>query len=453
MANLPSEIITSILSRLPVKSLLRFKCVSKTWNSLISSPHLIALHLTQSLTSNNRLLILNYGSHLEFTPLLLCSDSEAKTSRFDLPAFVSGYDVSVCGSCNGLLALVCKNGDDPSLLEVILWNPSTKSHLVLPPTPNDDDDDDLAKEFLGFSFGFGYDCSNDDYKIVRIVDYFHPKDDSDAGTNGDNENGSDGENEDGDNDDDGENEDDEDEDDGDGNDRHKWGFIFREIMVYSLRKNSWEKIHFTFFGDKMEWVCPGAVINNHIVHWIFWDYIKRKPHLRAFDLISSNWTKLPLPDFMGNHKTDCPSDEEEESSFSNSEFEPNDFIVLGVLDECLCLVTRICPKFDNVYVWVMKEYGVKESWTKLFDFTEATIIGPLLSAPLACCKDGDEVLLRKENDDGICCYDMKEKTVKDVPKLPNRLKVCDINVCVESLVPVAKMIDGSYQRLGDTNGG
>ncbi|XP_019266477.1 PREDICTED: F-box/kelch-repeat protein At3g23880-like [Nicotiana attenuata] len=39
MANhVPNEIIIIILSNLPVKSLLRFKCVSKPWNSWISSP-------------------------------------------------------------------------------------------------------------------------------------------------------------------------------------------------------------------------------------------------------------------------------------------------------------------------------------------------------------------------------------------------------------------------------
>ncbi|KAJ0789150.1 putative F-box domain-containing protein [Helianthus annuus] len=40
----PEELIEDILSRLPVKSILRFKSVSKPWLSLISAPSFHKLH-------------------------------------------------------------------------------------------------------------------------------------------------------------------------------------------------------------------------------------------------------------------------------------------------------------------------------------------------------------------------------------------------------------------------
>ncbi|KAI3932272.1 hypothetical protein MKW98_024992 [Papaver atlanticum] len=45
---LDEDIVCDILSRLPVKSLLRFKCVSKRWCSLIQDPYFVDLHFARS---------------------------------------------------------------------------------------------------------------------------------------------------------------------------------------------------------------------------------------------------------------------------------------------------------------------------------------------------------------------------------------------------------------------
>ena len=52
MSHLPIEIITEILSRLPVKCLLRFLCISKSWYALIKHPDFIKLHLHRSIETN-----------------------------------------------------------------------------------------------------------------------------------------------------------------------------------------------------------------------------------------------------------------------------------------------------------------------------------------------------------------------------------------------------------------
>ena len=47
---LPDELITEVLSFLDVKSLMRFKCLSKSWNSLTSDPFFVELHLNKIFT-------------------------------------------------------------------------------------------------------------------------------------------------------------------------------------------------------------------------------------------------------------------------------------------------------------------------------------------------------------------------------------------------------------------
>ncbi|KAM3198794.1 hypothetical protein P3L10_034459 [Capsicum annuum] len=46
--DLQEEIIMDILSRLPVQSLLRFKCVSKFWMTLISQPYFTTKHFNHA---------------------------------------------------------------------------------------------------------------------------------------------------------------------------------------------------------------------------------------------------------------------------------------------------------------------------------------------------------------------------------------------------------------------
>ncbi|XP_076881974.1 uncharacterized protein LOC143530281 [Bidens hawaiensis] len=57
VAELPSENIYHILSRLPVKSLARFQCVSKLWRNYINDPYLQTLHAKRAVINDDQMLI------------------------------------------------------------------------------------------------------------------------------------------------------------------------------------------------------------------------------------------------------------------------------------------------------------------------------------------------------------------------------------------------------------
>lgn len=65
-----------------------------------------------------------------------------------------------------------------------------------------------------------------------------------------------------------------------------------------------------------------------------------------------------------------------------------------MLGECLCVCDNICSSFDDlrIVIWVMKDYGMKESWSK-----EIVIPDPLgylngMVHPLKVFKDGTLII-------------------------------------------------------------
>src|ERR1044072_8275998 len=127
--SLLEEVIIEILMRLPVKSLVRFKCVCKSWFSLISDPHFASSHFELAAARTHRLLFLAQSG----------SDSETRSIDLDAASFSDDHDdsafatiklnfllpptfiKSVVGSCRGFLFLDCNTN-------LFLWNPSTGVH-------------------------------------------------------------------------------------------------------------------------------------------------------------------------------------------------------------------------------------------------------------------------------------------------------------------------------------
>ncbi|PIN07784.1 hypothetical protein CDL12_14525 [Handroanthus impetiginosus] len=158
---LPNDVVIEILTRLPVKSLLRFKCVCKSWLSLISSQEFAKSHLRNSKKSSNfthHRIMLNYRGNLKqcsvqslfYEPISDAFD----TDYYHYSVRDSRNFVWVVGSCDGLICLAINKKD------LILWNPSTRISKKLP--------DFAVKINFGsyFAYGLGFDKSSNDYKVV-----------------------------------------------------------------------------------------------------------------------------------------------------------------------------------------------------------------------------------------------------------------------------------------------
>ncbi|OIT23019.1 f-boxkelch-repeat protein [Nicotiana attenuata] len=165
-----TELITEILLRLPVESLLRFRCVSKSWLALISSPEFVKAHL--NISANNKdythhRLMMNFESKYNIKDCSLSSlFNESVIEAFDLdyPTKSNGSykrfpnSDRIVGSVNGLICLAMEDYD------LVVWNPSIRKYKKLP-----DSRPRLERMTYDFHrYGFGYDEFHDDYKVVGI---------------------------------------------------------------------------------------------------------------------------------------------------------------------------------------------------------------------------------------------------------------------------------------------
>ncbi|KAL1816572.1 F-box/kelch-repeat protein At3g23880-like [Daucus carota subsp. sativus] len=199
---LPEGLISEILLRLPVKSLLQCKSVCKPWLSLISTPHFVKSQLHRAITAsmNTPTMLCIHRPTLTEEELARKLAFEAETERrfgtlfsnstispqqqrrrelvdealldaaaqdlsscpvqFDhlvMPRLFSTH-YSIKSVCDGILCLANLFGN-----YVYLWNPSIGKFKKLPaPEPH-------TCDTVPVKVGFGYDPISDDYKVFRIV--------------------------------------------------------------------------------------------------------------------------------------------------------------------------------------------------------------------------------------------------------------------------------------------
>ncbi|XP_050211947.1 F-box protein CPR1-like [Mercurialis annua] len=300
-SDVPIDVICGILSYLPVKSVLRFRCVSKSWCSLINDSHFKRSHLLQS---RDQVLVRQlqcpdkyYSFHGgPFFDDIVSGESREMESLFPrIPNPPICNATKLLAACDGLLLMKnCDNG------QLTLLNPSTGQCRNL-----QDVKYDFASPGGRCCYGLGYDSSTDDYKILVLADYHFEKERR----------------------------------------------LKTETKLFSVKTNCWRKVKSPGMSNN------NAVNLNGCMIWVSTLYWKSNGmHLNKIVSLSL---------------ADETIIEMEHPYYYYDEIPWPD---VGVLQGCVCLTVA---GSRSLTIWLMKEFGVTSSWTKVItlpnlDFRRAT---------------------------------------------------------------------------------
>ena len=157
--DLPAELISEILCRLPIESILRCLGVCKTWKSVIQNPLFINLQARKTHDQPSRVILKPiYGGVTDTNrhSVFLLDTEELKSRQIDDKSKrLSG--LQMMSSCNGLLCIA----SDKVLGPVYISNPITGEFVLLP-------SQEKARSLLTHHVGLGFDSSNGNYIVVRV---------------------------------------------------------------------------------------------------------------------------------------------------------------------------------------------------------------------------------------------------------------------------------------------
>ncbi|KAL8128195.1 F-box protein CPR1-like [Apium graveolens] len=166
---LPGELVDEILTRVPVKYLLRCRCVSKEWCCLIDSTEFVENYLKMCVERNRGGVIvrdydLAVSSHKYFLVDVESLDNGGEVI-VDISEEVKEISdgAMLIDSVNGLVCL----SNFENISSIFLLNPCTRKYKKLPVVGKEFLDDNNLSGFA--TVGFGYDDVSDDYKVVMTA--------------------------------------------------------------------------------------------------------------------------------------------------------------------------------------------------------------------------------------------------------------------------------------------
>ncbi|XP_026427993.1 F-box/kelch-repeat protein At3g06240-like isoform X2 [Papaver somniferum] len=363
ISSIPGEIFILIISRLPVRSVLACKCVSKSWKNLISDPDFVQMHLNFHKQNSNCLIGVvgqqdnNFQIHsigyASLASLLLpemfiedesddnvveeddssstlsedsaLSRIDGNAAQTDYPFKDLGLTVDLFGSCNGIVCLWFHD-DDREVLDdfFCLWNPATNEYKRICEAPGRYRYTDVKL------YAFVYDPMVDDYKFMIGVPVFSEQERSEMGS---------------------------------------------LIHLYSLATDSWKSFPTPCDFDSAK--KPGVLFNGDL----HWDASHPNRSIVSLDIRNEEFKAIQPPSG------------------------PLELLLVGVLEERLCVLVE--DENDAIDIWKMEVYGDPESWTKRYTISHKIItsrIGHHCSFLRFMWSFENGVILFKDSGD-LCFYD------------------------------------------------
>ncbi|XP_057950711.1 F-box/kelch-repeat protein At3g23880-like [Malania oleifera] len=241
--DIPEDLIKNVLQRLPVKSLLRFQCVCKSWCAMLKNPSFITdhFHFSSNHNDNKRnVLWISRCYYSRGTCYCISINPPHMMVPVEFPLKGGGISTRIVGHWNGIICAhtsIWNYGGDlnPMSRRYFLWNPTTREYKVLPLPQY------LTHDSRCYGPGFGFDSKTNDYKIVKFVNcYSEPC----------------------------------------------------KAEVYSLRSDTWREIQ-----------APPVCFEKYVLKYydrnidgaIFWAGISDDPVIVWFDMANETFRLIPLP--------------------------------------------------------------------------------------------------------------------------------------------------------------
>ncbi|CAN6706465.1 unnamed protein product [Malus baccata var. baccata] len=379
--------VFEILSRLPAKSLIRFKCIRKSWYTLIKSPSFVAKHLNNSvdnnLSSTTCILLNRSQTHIfpdeswKYEILWSMISLSIHTDKYNLHYDVEDlnipfpmedhHPVLIHGYCNGIVCVITGKN-------VVLCNPAIGEFRQLPNSclllPRPKGKFELETNFQ--ALGFGYDCKAKEYKVVRIIENCEYSDDEQTYCH--------------------------------------CIALPHTAEVYTTASNSWKEINIDIPSKTYSWSC-----SVYLKGFFYWRATDGNEYILSFDLGDEVFYRIKFPS-------------KRESGYC--------FGYIFLRNESL---VSFCSRFDlsedsqSCEIWEMDNCnGFKSSWTKLLTF------GPLqgIKQPLTFWKSDE--LLMLASDGRAASYNCRTRNLKYLHIPPTVNEIIDIEACiyVESIVPI-----------------